>query len=549
MRQILRLIALAFASALALTASARAQSDIVTTDRIQVPELAIYENVIAETAPDGGLVVAVLGKPFGVFTDRARILFVRYGPQGDRVWTRTVDAPPGEQHGFFRGIAVGPNGEAAVLTRPDRVECIAPDGTLRWSTGTFFGAGSEPRQTDSLFFDAEGNLLQVVVVTGGDVLVESLARDDGTVRWSRTYPGNPAVGTSFGVSARMRNNELFFAGCTVGGTQVVRLDADGNEIFRAVAPVGCFAAEMDVGPDGQTAVLAARVFGMSPTGALLFNSAYPPPLGPFFTKLKRSIVYHPDGDFTILHGFDRASRYDGAGQVEWTRQSSVTNAGFDTLIDVGGDRVAAVASALGVDFVQWIGPEGEDQGRQDLSGLAASSLLSLSATADARGNVQLAFRDSFSAAVAAKVVFGGEQGAPGCSQPTPNSTGAFGRLEALGSGVARDDNLTLRASDLPANQTTLFLNALGHGSLPGVSGGAGTLCLGASLSRYLGPDQVRLADQDGEAVLQLDLRRTPSGAALVQVLAGETWYFQAWHRDTAAFGGSHMTNSISVAFD
>ncbi|MEL6713661.1 MAG: hypothetical protein AAFP86_07800, partial [Planctomycetota bacterium] len=422
--------------------------------------------------------------------------------------------------------------------------------TLRWSTGSFLDLTSpEPRQTDSLHFDAEGNLLQVVVVTGSDVVVESLARDDGVERWSRTYPGNPAVGSSFSASARMRNDELFFSSCTIGGTQVVRLDAAGNEIFRTVAPVGCFQTEMDVGPDGQTAVLAARVFGLSPTGALLFNSAYPPPVPSFFTALKRALVFHPDGDFTILHGSDRASRYNGAGQVEWTRQTTVPSADFKTLIDVGDDRVAAVASNLGVDHVQWIGPAGEDQGRQDLSGLTASNFLSLSGSADARGNVHVAFRVGFSSSIAAKIVFGGDQGTLGCSQPTANSTGAFGRLEALGSSVAGDDNLTLRASELPADQTTLFLNALAPGFLPGVSGGAGTLCLGASLSRYLGPDQLRIADQDGEALLQLDLRRTPSGAAFVQVLAGETWYFQAWHRDTAAFGGSHMTNSISVAFD
>ena len=88
------------------------------------------------------------------------------------------------------------------------------------------------------------------------------------------------------------------------------------------------------------------------------------------------------------------------------------------------------------------------------------------------------------------------------------------------------------------------------GSLRGGGGGAGPLGLGASLSRYRGPDQLRSADQDGEALLQLDLRRTPSGAAFVQVLAGETWYFQAWHRDVVGGAAtSNFTNGLEILFN
>ncbi|MEL6431751.1 MAG: hypothetical protein AAFR54_21450, partial [Planctomycetota bacterium] len=44
----------------------------------------------------------------------------------------------------------------------------------------------------------------------------------------------------------------------------------------------------------------------------------------------------------------------------------------------------------------------------------------------------------------------------------------------------------------------------------------------------------------GEAWLRLSLPNTPDGSVVSPVLAGETWYYQAWHRDVV--GGAQTTN-------
>ncbi|MEL6717031.1 MAG: hypothetical protein AAFP86_24860, partial [Planctomycetota bacterium] len=131
-----------------------------------------------------------------------------------------------------------------------------------------------------------------------------------------------------------------------------------------------------------------------------------------------------------------------------------------------------------------------------------------------------------------------------CGPRTPNATGALGRLVALGSSVAGRDNLTLVAGALPAGQTVLFLNARQGGFTPNPGGSAGDLCLGTPLARY--SDALRTSDAAGRARLVLDLSLTPEGDGATAVLAGETWFWQAWHRDTIS--GSHLTSAVSVTF-
>ncbi|MEO0661192.1 MAG: hypothetical protein AAFZ87_06620, partial [Planctomycetota bacterium] len=132
-----------------------------------------------------------------------------------------------------------------------------------------------------------------------------------------------------------------------------------------------------------------------------------------------------------------------------------------------------------------------------------------------------------------------------CAQSTPNSTGSLGLLRAIGSPVADRDSVALVADRLPPGQTVLFLNARQGGFTPNPGGSAGDLCLGAPLTRYLG--DVTTSGAGGRAVLQLDLAETPDGAGLVPVVAGETWFWQAWHREPGS--GSHLTSAVSVVFE
>ena len=136
-----------------------------------------------------------------------------------------------------------------------------------------------------------------------------------------------------------------------------------------------------------------------------------------------------------------------------------------------------------------------------------------------------------------------------CEQTTVNSSGAFGRLQAVGSAFAGDDNTTLYADRLPAGQTVLFLNASATAFVPNPGGSAGDLCLGGSISRYARPGELRTSDAQGRATLTLDLENTPSGTSNMAILAGQSFSFQAWHRDLAGgAAGSHFTSALTVAF-
>ncbi|MEL6715977.1 MAG: hypothetical protein AAFP86_19510, partial [Planctomycetota bacterium] len=132
-----------------------------------------------------------------------------------------------------------------------------------------------------------------------------------------------------------------------------------------------------------------------------------------------------------------------------------------------------------------------------------------------------------------------------CVQGTPNSTAERGRLSAIGSAAASENDLTLVADRLPVGQTVLFLGGRSSGFLANPGGSAGDLCLGFPFARYSA--DLRTSDAAGRAVLALLLPFTPEGIGTVPILAGETWFWQAWHREPAS--GSHLTSAVSVTFD
>ncbi|MEM6671811.1 MAG: hypothetical protein AAF726_03150 [Planctomycetota bacterium] len=130
-----------------------------------------------------------------------------------------------------------------------------------------------------------------------------------------------------------------------------------------------------------------------------------------------------------------------------------------------------------------------------------------------------------------------------------NSTGQPGVISAIGSSAALDNDVTLIASELPTNSFGYFLTSQVQGfvSMPG--GSAGTLCLVGAIGRYTGAGQIQSSGLLGRFALTLDLTVTPTPTGFVNVSPGETWYFQAWHRD--AVGGqvtSNFTDGLQVDF-
>ncbi|MEC8512582.1 MAG: S8 family serine peptidase [Planctomycetota bacterium] len=135
-----------------------------------------------------------------------------------------------------------------------------------------------------------------------------------------------------------------------------------------------------------------------------------------------------------------------------------------------------------------------------------------------------------------------------CTPTTANSTGVPGLLSAEGSLEVALDDLTIHADQLPPGQATLFLVSRTQGFTGNPGNSFGNLCLGGQVGRFNA--QVTFVDAGGRASLDVPLTALPEGSAAVAAQPGETWNFQAWHRDLF-FGApiSNLTDGLSVTFD
>jgi len=142
---------------------------------------------------------------------------------------------------------------------------------------------------------------------------------------------------------------------------------------------------------------------------------------------------------------------------------------------------------------------------------------------------------------------GGSLGTTYCSS-LANSTGAVSSLSAAGSVVVATNDLTLTAADLPPSSFGFFLASRTQGNVPNPGGSEGVLCLGGAIGRFVGPGEIKNSGPNGEFSLTLDLTQLPSPTGFVAAIPGETWNFQAWHRDSV--GGvavSNFTDGLSTA--
>lgn len=130
-----------------------------------------------------------------------------------------------------------------------------------------------------------------------------------------------------------------------------------------------------------------------------------------------------------------------------------------------------------------------------------------------------------------------------------NSTGQPSDLVALSNETACNGFLGLTASSMPPSVPVMFIASMNEGFVPQAGGSQGNLCLGPLIGRFNGPGQIAMSNASGSRTFAVDLMAIPQGAGLVAVLPGDTWHFQAWHRDTV--GGmqtSNFTPSVSLTF-
>lgn len=137
-------------------------------------------------------------------------------------------------------------------------------------------------------------------------------------------------------------------------------------------------------------------------------------------------------------------------------------------------------------------------------------------------------------------------GARYCAQAAPNSTGLPGRLAVTGSLVAQANALFLEAYDLPPQQFGMFLTSRVRGFSAHPAGSQGDLCLGGTIGRFRA--LVQTTSASGAMSIRVDLAALPIGAGVV-AQAGDTWCFQAWHRDANPGPATNFTDAVEVALD
>jgi DNA-binding beta-propeller fold protein YncE len=131
-----------------------------------------------------------------------------------------------------------------------------------------------------------------------------------------------------------------------------------------------------------------------------------------------------------------------------------------------------------------------------------------------------------------------------CSPAVVNSTGAPARMIVLGDDELTSARLTLRATGLPLHAFGYFLNSRVPGFVPQAGGSDGTLCLGGAVGRF--SYAVLGSGSSGAFELDPSFAAFPQPTGLVTVQAGETWHFQAWHRDVP--DRTNLTDAVSVSF-
>ncbi len=155
---------------------------------------------------------------------------------------------------------------------------------------------------------------------------------------------------------------------------------------------------------------------------------------------------------------------------------------------------------------------------------------------------------------------GGGLGMPFCDPMDINSTGLPTQLTAIAS-MAAGSGIHLDASQGPPGEFGYFLIGTAS-SEPGIAISNGRLCLsvtgGNVFGRYNATGNLNSVSQfDAVGDLQNFVGTSSTGygydvpltipiTGSPQIMAGETWHFQLWHREAA--GASNFSNGLSITF-
>lgn len=478
--------------------------------------------------------------------------------------------------------AVDVSGDRAIVGLPSgadpaRVAILEHDGT-RWSTVAEIPGPSGTSTAFGRSVAIDGDLAVV-----SDIFYDQSAQDSGGVWVLEPVGGNWMI-TGFLPSQLGDVNDNFGASLGVqevlpmGGRIMVGAPNAGNNdiglvwvyertngawvqvetlMARSPASLDRFGAALDLDGD-QCAV------GMgSGRGVSLFHrmgTAWQPlaefddPFPNVGSTFGRDVALHQDWlAVAEPHTVGRVHVYE-RGWLGWlpyqTILPSSSGIGFGSQVEVFGDRLlvgfygaehwgqvlvgrgdvyefdGALWSAVG----QLVPSDGRLGHQTGLTGAALGATRALLTRMDSTGASLLSFENPESCT-------GASVGVSFCPATVPNSSGNLGQLDALGSDRIASDQFVLHATNLPAGKACIAAAALNAAPPFVPPGSQGTTCLG-SLVRLPG---LMTTDAQGTA-------RFPVDVVAQGVLVGETWHFQAWHRDLNPGGTSNFSGGVEVLF-
>ncbi len=133
-----------------------------------------------------------------------------------------------------------------------------------------------------------------------------------------------------------------------------------------------------------------------------------------------------------------------------------------------------------------------------------------------------------------------------CRPADLNATGCSGFLRASGSASVAVNALRIDATSLPRYAFGYVLVADAYQPPMPASVGRGRTCLGGAIGRLVGPGQIGDAGASGSFSVAVDLSALPTPTGPVAGAPGDSWTFQAWHRDSDPAATTNWTDSVTV---
>lgn len=129
----------------------------------------------------------------------------------------------------------------------------------------------------------------------------------------------------------------------------------------------------------------------------------------------------------------------------------------------------------------------------------------------------------------------------------PNSTARQGEMAVSGDSLASANEIRFHVFGLPTQSQGYFLASRTTGFVMQPGGSQGNLCLGGVIGRL--SNQVFQSGLSGSSTVTVDLTSVPQPTGAVAVLAGETWYSQAWYRDSVmGIPTSNFSSAVGITF-